>query len=66
VPTIKELRDQSRIAMEAARKLADPHLKIRLASHALALALRAEIERDKEKALRKQRVAKRKRVVDPA
>lgn len=45
--TPAELRDASRLAREAARAESAPHLRRRLASHALALAQLAEkIERE--------------------
>jgi hypothetical protein len=42
LPTPQELREQSRIFRDAARKAATPDLKRRLAQYALSLALAAE------------------------
>jgi hypothetical protein len=45
--TPTELRDEARLYRQAAAEESEPHLKRRLASHALALAQLAEmIERD--------------------
>lgn len=42
LPTPEELREQSRIFRDAARKAATPNLKRRLAQYALSIALAAE------------------------
>jgi len=47
MPRTADLREQSRLYRQASRKEADPNLKVRLAGHALALAMLAEkIERE--------------------
>jgi hypothetical protein len=44
--TIAALRERSRIYMQLASATADPYVKQQLRTHALALARRAEIERE--------------------
>jgi hypothetical protein len=48
--TIAELLERSRIYMQLAGAAADPYVKERLRTHALALARRAEIDREEEQA----------------
>jgi hypothetical protein len=57
MPTISEMREQSRICMQATKDAADAHLRARLGTRALVNALLAEIENEKDEAKKHEKAA---------